>query len=99
MTEELVKISGRLYVKDDDGNLILRDYEVVLHEWLAERSPGKFDTEQIADALDIPYDTIQPKLKWMATSKNCPENLRIKMAKQARSMGQRGRRKYLWSVE
>lgn len=99
MTEELVKHSGRLYIKDDDGNLILREYESVLHDWLSERSPTRFDTEQIANALDIPYDTIQPKLKWMASSPKCPEHLRIVMSKQARGMGQRGRRKYLWSVE
>jgi len=95
---ELVKIGGRLYVKDDKDNLILRDYEVVLHEFLETCSPDKFDTEEIAQALDIPYDTIQPKLKWMATSDECPKNLRIIMSKQSRGIGQRGRRKYLWSV-
>jgi hypothetical protein len=99
MTEELVKVSGRLYIRDNEGNLILRDYEVVLHDWLAERSPDKFDTETISEALDIPYDTIQPKLKWMATSNDCPEHLRIKMSKRSRAIGQRGRRKYVWSVE
>lgn len=97
MNTELVKISGRLYIRDN-GNLILRDYEVILHEWLAERTPNKYDTKQIADALDLPYDTIQPKLKWMATSNECPENIRIIMSKQPRRMGQRGRRKYIWSV-
>jgi hypothetical protein len=96
---DLVKISGRLYIRDDNGNLILRDYEVVLHEWLTERSPKKFDTEHISTSLELPYDTIQPKLKWMATSSECPDKLRITMTKQSRAMGQRGRRKYMWSVE
>ena len=94
-----MKVGGRLYLRDDDGELILRDYEVVLYEWLAERSPDKFDTESISEALDIPYDTIQPKLKWMATSSKCPEHLKIMMSKRPRAMGQRGRRKYVWSVE
>lgn len=99
MNTELVKVSGRLYIRDDQGNLILRDYEVVLHEWLTERTPNRFDTEYIAEALDLPYDTIQPKLKWMATASDCPEHLRITMSKQPRALGQRGRRKYIWSVE
>ena len=98
MTEELVKISGRLYIKDDNGNLILKDYEVILHEFLETCSPDKLDTKEISDALNIPYDTIQPKLKWMATSDECPDYLRITMTKQSRGIGQRGRRRYLWSV-
>lgn len=98
MNYELVKDSGRLYLRDDDGNLILRDYKVVLYDWLAERSPKSFDTEYISEALDLPYDTIQPKLKWMATSDDCPDELKIIMTKQPRALGQRGRRKYVWSV-
>lgn len=98
MTEELMKVGGRLYIKDDNGNLILRDHEVILHEFLSDHSPVKLDTQEISNALDIPYDTIQPKLKWMATSEDCPDELKIMMTKQPRGIGQRGRRKYLWSV-
>lgn len=96
---EITKVSGRIYKRDEQGNLILRGYERVLYDWLAEKSPKKFDTQTIADALRMPYDTIQPKLKWLATSEDCPEELRIKMSKETRAMGQRGRKKYLWSVE
>ncbi|MBD3405077.1 MAG: hypothetical protein GF411_02940 [Candidatus Lokiarchaeota archaeon] len=97
MTQELIRKGGRLYIQDDKGNLILREYEEILYDWLSERSPRRFDTNTIAESLSISYDTIQPKLRWMATDE-CPEHLRITMTKQPRPEGQRGRRKYLWSV-
>ncbi len=98
--KKLTKISGKVFSKDENGNLVEHSYEEVLHDWLNARKGTWFDTKTIAEALNMPYDTIQPKLKWMATNeKDCPSDLRIEMSKKARALGQIGRRRYLWKVE
>ncbi|RLI54362.1 MAG: hypothetical protein DRP09_13260 [Candidatus Thorarchaeota archaeon] len=99
MPKELLKMKGKIYIRNADGNLVPQKYEEVLYDFLQENRGKEFDTYQIAEALNIPYNTIQPKLKFMATSEECPSQWKIKMHKLPRGIAQRGRRKYTWSVD
>jgi len=96
--DELTKVSGKLFSRDEDGNRKEYSYEDVLISFLKEKTPQSFTTEEISKALDMPYDTIQPKLKALARASE-KSRYGVRLGKMARPIGERGRRKYLWSYE
>lgn len=95
-TKKLDKIHGGLVLIDEDGSIQEVTYEEVLTEWLKENTPPGVDTETICKALNFSYDTIQPKLKDMAKKSEGVAG-GVGLTKQSRSIGQIGRRKYLWT--
>jgi hypothetical protein len=96
-TKKLDKIHGGLVLVDERGNIEEVTYEQVLEEWLKENTPPGVDTSTICKALNFSYDTIQPKLKEMAEKTENKNGTGVRLSKQSRSIGQIGRRKYLWS--
>lgn len=84
-------IDGKVLFIDEDEKVIPSSYEALLEQWIQENTPPAVTTKEISNALRIPYDTIQPKLKNMA------EDKKIQLSKKARSVGEIGRRKYAWS--
>jgi hypothetical protein len=95
-SKRLEKIHGGLVLIGEDGNIEEVSYEQVLTQWLRENTPPGVDTETICDALDFSYDTVQPKLKALAEMDKDEKGKGVRMTKQSRSIGQIGRRKYLW---
>lgn len=98
-SKKLNKIHGGLVLIDEDGTIEEVTYEQVLVEWLKENTPPGVDTSTICKALDFSYDTIQPKLKELAEESKGKKGKGVKLSKQSRSIGQIGRRKYLWTFE
>lgn len=98
-SKKLNKIHGGLVLIDEDGTIEEVTYEQVLVEWLKENTPPGVDTSTICEALNFSYDTIQPKLKELADESKGKKGKGVKLSKQSRSIGQIGRRKYLWTFE
>lgn len=96
-TKKLDKIHGGLVLIDEDGSIEEVTYEQVLIDWLKENTPPGIDTATICKSLNFSYDTIQPKLKELADVTKNKNGKGVRMTKQSRSIGQIGRRKYLWS--
>lgn len=96
-SKKLDKIHGGLVLIDEHGTIEEVTYEQVLVKWLKDNTPPGVDTSTICDALNFSYDTIQPKLKELAKESERNESKGVKMTKQSRSIGQIGRKKYLWT--
>lgn len=96
---EIIKISGKLFKREGNGKVTEVSYDDLIVDWLIKNTPPAVDTEEISTALNLPYDTVQPKLRWMARRhrdaiKNGSKVSGVVMVKLERGEGEKGRRRH-----